>query len=183
MKASARRLLTTSPDLVLEIKIRLLRSPSYFTLGNLTVASSPASIHLRIVHVETPTAAAAHRRMRTVLEAQHAEHARLKKAGHILPQVFFREVADGRVGQKHPKVITSFNKACKAACRAAACPGRIPHDLRRTAVRNFVRNGIPERVAMQPTGHKTPSVFQRYNITSGSDLRDAVLKIDRAAGR
>jgi integrase len=118
--------------------------------------------------------------LRTVLKAQHDEHERLKKAGHIFPQVFFREVADERGGVKHPKAITSFNKAWKIACRAAGCPGRIPHDLRRTAVRNLVRAGIPERVAMMMTGHKTPSVFQRYNIVSGGDLKDAARKLDSA---
>jgi integrase len=119
--------------------------------------------------------------LRTLLKAQHAEHERLKKAGHIFPQVFFREVADERGGAKHPKVITSFNKAWKLACRAAGCPGRIPHDLRRTAVRNLVRAGIAERVAMMMTGHKTPSVFQRYNIVSDGDLRAAAQKLDRVA--
>ena len=121
--------------------------------------------------------------LRTVLTAQHAEHERLKKAGYIFPKVFFREVAEGRGGDKKPKAITSLNKAWKVACRAAGCPGRIPHDMRRSAVRNLVRAGISERVAMMLTGHKTRSVFERYNITSPGDLRDAARLLDVAAGR
>jgi integrase len=74
-----------------------------------------------------------------------------------------------------------FNKAWKVACRAAGCPGRIPHDMRRSAVRNLVRAGISERVAMMMTGHKTRSVFERYNITSPGDLRDAARLLDVAA--
>jgi integrase len=121
--------------------------------------------------------------LRQVLEAQHVEHERLKKSGVIFPFVFFREVAKGRGGEKRPKRITSFNKAWRNACRLAGCPGKIPHDLRRTAVRNFVRAGIPERVAMQMTGHKTASVFARYNIVSDGDLREAAAKMNVAAGR
>lgn len=116
--------------------------------------------------------------LRAVLKAQHVEHDRLKKAGHIVPYVFFREVAEGRGGEKKPVPISSFGKAWKSACRAAGCPGRLPHDLRRTAIRNLVRAGIPERVAMQMTGHKTRSVFERYNIVSDGDLRDAVRRLD-----
>lgn len=113
-------------------------------------------------------------RLRAVLQVQHTERERLKKAGHIFPLVFFREV-------EKPQAIKSFSKAWKSACRAAGCPGRIPHDLRRTAVRGLVRAGIPERVAMTMTGHKTRSVFERYNIVSPQDLKDAAKRLDAAA--
>ena len=72
--------------------------------------------------------------LRRLLKIQHAEHERLKKAGHLFPCVFFRLVADERGGEKKPRRIIAFTKAWKNACIAAGCPGRIPHDLRRSAV-------------------------------------------------
>jgi integrase len=119
--------------------------------------------------------------LRRILDAQHAAHGDLKKAGHIFPFVFFRMVANGRGGEKSPKRITAFGKAWKSACKAAGCPGRVPHDLRRTAVRNLTRVGVPQTVAMKLTGHRTDSVFRRYDIVSPHDLRVAVERLNHAA--
>jgi site-specific recombinase XerD len=103
--------------------------------------------------------------------------------GRIIPWVF----AHATGGARDPKTgqpryvagdrIRDFRRAWRTASIKAGCPGMLRHDFRRTAVRNLVNDGTPEKVAMMITGHKTRSVFDRYHIVAPEDLRAAAARI------
>lgn len=119
-----------------------------------------------------------------VIDAQHARREALqRKHGAITPYVFFRErqrVIKHRARKAKPirRVLhVDFLDAWQAAVKAAGVPGPIPHDLRRSAARNMLQAGIPQRLAMALGGWKTPSVFHRYGIVDESMLRDALAKL------
>jgi integrase len=110
----------------------------------------------------------AHPELAQLLRAQREETAALERAtGQIVPCVFHRQ---GRP-------IKDLDDAWRCACIDAGVPGRLFHDLRRTAVRNLERARVPRSVAMKLTGHLTESVYKRYAIVSEADLSEGVAKL------
>jgi integrase len=74
--------------------------------------------------------------------------------------------------------VCSFRKRWKKVCLQAGVPDLIFHDLRRSGVRNLRRLGVQESVVMKISGHKTRSVFERYNIIDEADLTEAARKLN-----
>ena len=80
--------------------------------------------------------------------------------------------------------IRHWRTAWRRACREAGVPTRLLHDCRRTTARNLIRAGVPERIAMLLTGHKSRAIFDRYNIVNEQELLSAGEQLARyLAGR
>jgi len=106
--------------------------------------------------------------LRAVLERQRdLTEALQQKQGRIIPWIFHR------CGERIRQIQKNWDKATEAA----RLKGLIPHDLRRTAVRNLERAGVPRSAAMNLVGHKTESIYRRYAITDEAMLQEAGAKL------
>jgi integrase len=76
--------------------------------------------------------------------------------------------------------VKDFRTAWANACKGAGVPGRVCHDLRRSRARALSRAGVPQSVAMRLLGHKTPSMFLRYDVAATDDLANAVAAVESA---
>ena len=94
------------------------------------------------------------------------------------PWLFFRH------GQRIKSMKDAWHEACKRAglwnpdLGKNGRPWRLFHDLRRTGVRNLIRAGVPERIAMEISGHKSRSMLDRYNIVTPRDIREAGYRME-----
>ena len=119
-------------------------------------------IHLEDTKNGEPRTIVLDQEVREIIEKQWEAH---RASDTPVPFVFPNAKGTGR--------IVNYYIKWRKACKSAGCEGKLFHDLRRTAVRNMIRSGTPEVVAMKISGHMTRSVFDRYNIVNETDLRQA----------
>jgi integrase len=110
--------------------------------------------------------------LRTLLTTQLTSVATLKQQGTITPYVF--HYPDGAR-------IRDIRKQWEKACEVAGYPGKLLHDMRRSAVRTLERSGVPRSTAMAMVGHKTESIYKRYAIVDDAMHREAAAKLDAYA--
>jgi integrase len=135
---------------------------------NLDLQENTATLDVRTTKNEEGKVVYMTDKLKSLLLRQWEER---KSSGKLSPYIFPNESRTSRI------VKDRFIRAWRNACEKAGYPGKLFHDLRRTAVRNIVRAGIPERVEMMISGHNTRRTFNCYNIVNDKDLKKAAEKL------
>jgi len=119
------------------------------------------------------------------LPAQYSKN----KKERVMPVVgTIREVVERRrtkrrldcefVFHRNGRPIKFFRDSFKTAANKVGYGGTLPHDMRRSAVRNFRRSGLSEQEGMALSGHRTTAVYHRYSIISEQDLTDSMERVE-----
>jgi integrase len=107
----------------------------------------------------------------------------LRESTNTTDEVQAREMLRAKDHPLPGRRIAGFRDEWAQACERAGVPGLLFHDLRRSAVRNLRRQGIPEKVAMKISGHRTRATFDRYDVVDRSDVKLAFSKMSQAAAK
>ncbi len=116
--------------------------------------------------------------LRKVFEERARNRRKLKMEKGIDCPWVFPNAKGQKIGLK------SLYKYWRTACQQAKLDSKeegsskIPHDFRRTAVRNLERAGVPRTAAMKMVGHRTESIYRRYSIVTSKDLEEAGKKLE-----
>jgi integrase len=96
-----------------------------------------------------------------------------RRSGQIVPWLF------------HPdgKPIKDFRKAWALACQRAGVAGKVPDDLRRTAVRNLERAGVSRSAAMAMAGHRSESIYRGIPMDDDTVLKGSAAKVPHSTSR
>jgi integrase len=89
-----------------------------------------------------------------------------------------KKAEDAVFTRANGEAVEDFRGTWKALTKAAGLPGLLVHDMRRSAVRRMVRRGISKHAAKRISGHKTDSIFDRYDIVDEQDLAEAARKLE-----
>jgi len=113
-----------------------------------------------------------------------AEFSKNKKPRTLPLEGVLRDVIKRRIKLRDPvspfvfhrngKPIKSFRRGFQSAAKRIELTDLVPHDMRRSAIRNFRKAGLSETDGMKLSGHRTRNVYDRYNIVDDEDSRQAM---------
>jgi integrase len=121
----------------------------------------------------------AHRILTTKVPKEYAAEQARRKAARSFRSNGTTQLSEFIFHRGDGQQIQEFRKSWKTACTNAGCGNMHFHDLRRSAARDLIRSGVAQSVAMKITGHRTISIFNRYDITATEDVSRALEQTEK----